>query len=406
MSGRDTPGADRMLARGGRWTASVTVLLIGAGVAPFIVLGRGDQLWDAWVVHNALFGLLLAVVLGLTAPVEPRNPVVWIIALATAMSGIQVLTAGTVLWLLEADGMSLSSPELAPAELRPPTAILQWLNAWTWVLIAVPLGTFLPLLFPDGRLPDRRWRVVGLLAASALVLVTVAMMAIAWPTSTVPMADAMTDMRGLGAVGRVGYLLLLLSVLASLLGLATRARRATGVQRQQIRWVGLGAGLFALALAVSFVLDPSAELFAVTAVPGSIALVGSFAVAILPYRLYEIDRIISRTVAYAVVTLVLVAVYAAVAVLPSAVFELESDLLVAAATLLAAALFLPVRSRVQVVVDRRFDRARYDAARVVDGFGTRMRHEVDAEAVVDELRSTVAVRPSWTSVWLHRERTP
>jgi len=222
VSGPDTPGADRMLARGGRWTASVTVLLIGAGVAPFIVLGRGDQLWDAWVVHNALFGLLLAVVLWLTAPVEPRNPVVWIIALATAMSGIQVLTAGTALWLLEADGMSLSSPELAPAELRPPTAILQWLNAWTWVLIAVPLGTFLPLLFPDGRLPDRRWRVVGLLAASALVLVTVAMMAIAWPTSTVPMADARTDMRGLGAVGRVGYLLLLLSVLASLLGLATR----------------------------------------------------------------------------------------------------------------------------------------------------------------------------------------
>ena len=123
MSGRDTSGADRTLARGGRWTASVTVLLIGAGVAPFIVLGRGDQLWDAWVVHNVLFGLLLAVVLWLTAPVEPRNPVVWIIALATAMSGIHVLTAGTVLWLLEADGMSLSSPgsRRRHSDRRPPS---------------------------------------------------------------------------------------------------------------------------------------------------------------------------------------------------------------------------------------------------------------------------------------------
>jgi len=108
------------------------------------------------------------------------------------------------------------------------------------------------------------------------------------------------------------------------------------------------------------------------------------------------------------VTTVLVGVYGALTVVPAALLGLESDLLVAAATLLAAALFLPVRSRVQAVVDRRFDRARYDAARVVDGFGTRMRHEVDADAVVDELRSTVAaaVRPSWTSVWLHRERVP
>lgn len=279
MSGRDTSGADRMLARGGRWTASVTVLLTGAGVAPFIVLGRGDQLWDAWVVHNVLFGLLLAVVLWLTAPVEPRNPVVWIIALATAMSGIHVL------------------------------------------------------------------------------MVTVTMMAIAWPTSTVPMADATTDTRRLGAVGRVGYLLLLLSVLASLLGLATRARRATGVQRQQIRWVGLGAGLFALAMTVSFVLDPSAELFTVTAVPGGIALVGSFAVAILRYRLFELDRLMSRTVTYAVVSAVLIAVYSAITVVPSAAFDLQSDLLVAAATLVAAAVFVPVRARVQAAVDRRFNRA-------------------------------------------------
>lgn len=132
----------------------MTVLLIGAGVAPFIVLGRGEQLWDAWIVHNALFGLLLAIVLWLTAPVEPRNPVTWIIALATAVSGIQVLTAGVAVWLLEADGISVSPAEIAPTALDLPIAILQWLNAWTWVLIAVPLGTFLPLLFPDGHLPD------------------------------------------------------------------------------------------------------------------------------------------------------------------------------------------------------------------------------------------------------------
>jgi len=364
-------------------------------------------MWDAWIVHNALFGILLAIVLWLTAPVEPRNRVMWIIALATAVSGIQVLTAGVTVWLLEADGTSVAAAEVAPAALDRPIAILQWLNAWTWVLIAVPLGTFLPLLFPDGHLPDRRWRVVGALAATALVLVTAGLMAIAWPSSTVPIADALTDRGGIGAVVRVGYLLLLLSVLASLLALATRARWASGVQRQQIRWVGLGAGVFALATAVSFVVDPTSELFAVTAVPGGIALVGSFAVAIRRYRLYEIDRIVSRTVTYGLVTAVLAGVYALVAVVPSALFELDSDLLVAAATLAAAAAFVPVRRAVQSVVDRRFNRARYDAEAVVGRFALGLRHDLDVSYLADDLHRVVGatVQPAHVSLWLAGRRT-
>ncbi|CAN5891287.1 hypothetical protein BH23ACT10_BH23ACT10_16350 [soil metagenome] len=398
----DSVRADGPMTRGGRWVAVATAVMVVAGVLPFLALGRADQLWEAWIVHNALFGLLLAVVLWLVAPVEPRNPVVWIIALAAGMSGIQVLTGGAVLSLLDAAGIGVNPQQLPPAALDAPIAVLQWFNAWTWVLIAVPLATFLPLLFPDGRLPGRRWRAVAWLAAAALALVVVTMMAVAWPSSTIPVAEAMAEPRGVAAVGRVGFPLLLASVLASLLAPVVRARRAGGVRRRQIHWVGFGAGMFALVTAVSFVLDPSARLFAITAVPGGIALVGSIAVAILRYRLYEIDRLISRTATYALVTAVLVGVYALVAVVPSAMLDVESDLLVAAATLAAAAVFVPVRRRVQQVVDRRFNRARYDAALVVERFGDRLRDDLDVDGLTGDLRGVVAatVQPAHVSLWL------
>jgi hypothetical protein len=131
------------------------------------------------------------------------------------------------------------------------------------------------------------------------------------------------------------------------------------------------------------------------------------AVAVLRYRLYEIDQIISRTATYAVVSAVLVTVYAAVAVVPSAVFDLDSDLLVAAATLAAAAVFVPVRRRVQALVDRRFNRARYDAQQVVDRFGSRLRADVDMAHLADDLRRVVGatVQPAHVTLWLAGDRT-
>ncbi len=146
---------------------------------------------------------------------------------------------------------------------------------------------------------------------------------------------------------------------------------------------------------VSLVLD-------VAFIVGFLGVAVSITLAILRYRLYEIDRIISRAATYAVVTAVLVGVYVLVAVLPSAVFDLKSDLLVAAATLAAAALFVPVRRRVQAVVDRRFNRARYDAQRVIERFGSRMRDELVLDGLTRDLHAVVAatVRPSRAWVWL------
>ncbi len=396
---------DHRWARGGRFLAVATVGMVTAGLGVFVGLGRVTDLWEAWVIHNALAGVGLAVVLWLVARAEPRNPVVWIVALVTVMSGVQVLAAGVVVGLLDAAGVRGSPQALAPAALDTTTAIISWFNAWSWVLIVVPAATFLPLHFPNGHLPGPQWRVVAWLSLGALVLVTLGMMAAAWPTSTVPVADAMAAPSGIASAALFGYPLLLVAAAASVSSMVHRARRASGPQRQQIRWAGFGAGVFALVTGFSYLFDPSGEVFKVVVIPGLAALLGGLAIAILRYRLYEIDRIVSRTVTYGLVTAVLVGVYALVAVVPAALFDLQSDLLVAGATLVAAAAFGPVRRRVQAVVDRRFNRTRYDAEQVADRFGARLRDEVDLDGLTTDLREVVAatVQPVHVSLWLRKD---
>jgi len=159
-------------------------------------------------------------------------------------------------------------------------------------------------------------------------------------------------------------------------------------------------GGFVLNVAAQAVDDGSAPVWVTTIVVGFIP--AAILVAILRYRLFELDRLMSRTVTYAVVSAVLIAVYSAITVVPSAAFDLQSDLLVAAATLVAAAVFVPVRVRVQAAVDRRFNRARYDAALVVEQFASRLRHDVDLGALVRDLGDTVAttMQPAHVSLWV------
>jgi hypothetical protein len=181
-------------------------------------------------------------------------------------------------------------------------------------------------------------------------------------------------------------------------------RQATGERRQQLKWLACGAAITLVSFAVSQGLSTSAvgQLFGI----GVVALPVSIGVGILKYRLYEIDRIISRTLAYAIVTGLLVGIYAGLVLLATQVLSLSSPVAVAASTLAAAALFSPLRQRVQRTVDRRFNRARYDADQTVAAFAAQLKDAVDLDAVRDDLASVVhhALEPAHVSLWIsHRD---
>jgi hypothetical protein len=289
--------------------------------------------------------------------------------------------------------------------------------AWVAVLLlplwapAILLFPVVILLFPDGRLTARRWRWV--LVAYAL-LGAVACAAIFSPAIT---AVASHDVRldasgdviskhgsqsggGLGALVLVGIAVIWLSFVVHQV---LSWRRAEGERRQQLKWLASGAAVTLVVLAVSFGISSTSGAGEVLGL-GLAALPVGIGVGILKYRLYEIDRIISRTLAYTIVTGLLVGVYAGLVLLATHVLSFHSTVAVAAATLAAAALFSPLRRRVQHAVDRRFNRARYDADQMVSEFAARLKDAVDLDSVRDDLTGVVqqALEPAHVSVWISR----
>jgi hypothetical protein len=291
--------------------------------------------------------------------------------------------------------------------------------AWCPLIVTLPL---LILLFPDGWLPSPRWwpvlwayLAVGGSWPVSIYAVTIGAVA-AGNIHLVPGGDlqAVDDPAGSSAwLGSFEAILLPVLVVFWLVFVASQVlswRRASGERRQQLKWLMSGAAVCMAAVALIAVvgtLDTSASpalvaVFDVVTV-GFAALPVSVGVAILKYRLYDIDRIISRTMAYAVVTGLLVGVYAGLVLLATEVLQVHSTVAVAAATLVAAALFNPLRRRVQRRVDRRFHRARYDADQMVALFAARLKDTVDLDSVRDDLAGVVhqALEPAHVSLWIN-----
>ena len=282
-----------------------------------------------------------------------------------------------------------------------------------WAPGIVLLG-LLVLLFPDGRLPSSRWR--WLVAAYAAV-------AALWMAGTVvltvrALADHRTQVDSGGnllllsghdpAAGwwnvlqNLFFPLLIACWLASIASQALSFRRSSGERRQQLKWLLAGSAATLVALGLAVLLRSVPWLSDVIGVIGFLALPVSIGVAVLRYRLFDIDRIVSRTLAYAIVTGLLVGVYAGLVLLTTEVFGFHTPVAVAASTLAAAALFTPVRRRVQRLVDRRFNRARYDAETTVAAFADRLKDAVNLDAARDDLAKTVhqALEPAHLSVWV------
>jgi len=287
---------------------------------------------------------------------------------------------------------------------------------------ALVLAGLVVLLFPDGRPPSPRWRwVLWLyLAAAALFIVGVVIASIGAIAGHDIRVDASGNLLVLshptgssmwwGVVEAVFLPVLAVCWLGSVAGQVTSYRRSSGVRRLLLKWLLTGSAVAGVGIPLTTVLS---GMRGFPGVAGSIA--GAFAllaipvclgVAIMRYRLFEIDRIVSRTLAYAIVTGLLVGVYAGIVLLATRVVSVNEPVAVAGSTLAVAALFNPLRRRVQRVVDRRFNRARYDADRVVAAFAARLQDAVNLDSVQHDLTSVVhqALEPAHVSVWLSQPR--
>ena len=288
-----------------------------------------------------------------------------------------------------------------------PAAVL--LENASWVVLTIALPPVL-VLFPDGVLPSRRWRWVlwsYLIVATGLFLLAYAAMVTVIVTQGVHL-DVGGGLAGFdhpsGSTAWVSKVIALFPVLLVFwLAFAARLvlswRGAAGDRRQQLKWLLAGSTVAVAGFILSNMvpaLDPGA-----VAVGVGVVLPVCLGVAILKYRLYDIDRIISRTLACAIVTGLLIGLYAGLVLLATRVLSFHTPVAVAASTLAAAALFNPLRRRVQLIVNRRFNRARYDADQMVAAFAARLKDAPDLDSVRDDLAAVVheALEPAYISVW-------
>jgi hypothetical protein len=392
------PPASVRLPAGRRWPWAVAIAALVISVAANVAYPnalndvRFTVLFFAIVVSFVTVGALLSV----RVPANRIGPL--ILGSGALLSTTVALGAWSAV-VSHHDGASLELVALAG---------LANDMGFTVPIVVVLVGV--PLIFPDGHLPSRRWRPV---VALTIVAVT---------------ADGLSRLLGPGPLGvaqtpnpfEVPALEPAMEVIegfaswssiigfgAAVLAVLVRYRGGDVVLRQQLKWLAAVASVGAVALPIGYIVPPSnvADVAFFVGNLSFLALPIAIAIAVLRYRLYEIDRIISRTIGWAVITSVLLAAFAVLVIGLQAVLAGQTQgqtLAVAASTLAAFALFQPVRRRVQAVVDRRFDRARYDAQRTADAFAERLRDEVELGVLTAELERTVqaAIRPSVATLWL------
>ena len=385
----------------------------------------GVLAWALWVlvVLGLAAGFWLEVLLRRAGRADPLDT-----AVGPTVATVTAATVGAVLagrrpghpvgWLLLACGLSLSAAGVAGGyapyglQARPGT-----LPAAAWVAMYYPatalvgfacLGLVL-LLVPTGSPPSPRWRWWAWLTAVAPAVLLLAMpLAPRPPEQRYQGVDNPLDLRPFdGALLWANQALLAVSVLGVLVGagsLVVRFRRARGIERQQLRWVVLAAALTGVGMVASVVLVAAGNQVLVGWVGGVCVALLPLAVgaAVLRYRLFDLDRIISRTLAYGLLTVLLGLGYAVVVLGLGRLLPQGSSLVVAGATLAVAAVFQPARRRIQAVVDRRFNRRRHDAAGTIAAFNDRLREEVDLEALTGELLAVVeqTMQPTQASLWL------
>jgi hypothetical protein len=374
------------------WTLWLLTVAIGVGLT-------GAALEDGIVqfLSYAIFVLVFATVGALVATRRPRNPIGWIL-----------LSAGVA---YEIGGMSVASAEGGGTGSWD--TLMAWVGSWVWMAAIGPVGTFGLLLFPSGRLPSARWRPVAWLSGAGLAALICGLAlepgrfddtAIENPLGF----DAVPWLPG--ALSAAGAIALVCGLLGSIASLRARYASARLDERQQLKWLLFAATLVAAGVAITVPIesfaDPSWSDLANAITTLTVASVPiAMGIAILRHRLYDVDVVINRTLVYGALTVTLGAAYLGSVLLVGLAVG-KSGFAVAVSTLAVAALFRPARERIQGAVDRRFYRRRYDAALTLEAFGTRLRDEIDLEALGADLRGVVreTVQPASVTLWLRSER--
>jgi hypothetical protein len=367
-------------------------LLRQAGLSELAILEAAGLPLAAAAVTAATVGAVLA-------SRRPRHPVGWLLLVVGLSGQFSNLASDYVHY----------GVMVRPGGLPAAGYLTGFYNSGTVVMVTC-IG-FVVLLTPTGSLPTPRWRWWARIQVSATLLLVVAAALTPHPlepedpTFESPLAApaALSDL--LAVAGVFGVVTLLGGLLAAAVSLVVRFRRARGLERQQLRWLALAAALSAVALLVAVATAVlGGPLGAVLVAAGiSVALLPlATGAAILRYRLYDLDRIVSRTLAYGLLTLLLGGGYAVVVLGLGQLLGRDSSLVVAAATLAVAALFQPVRRRIQQGVDRRFNRRRHDAAHTIATFSARLRDQVDLTTLTGELLAVVdqTMQPTRASLWL------
>jgi hypothetical protein len=398
MGAREAPmNGGRVPARAVAWLA--WALCAVCVTLTILALVFGARNYDSLAVFltevgpGALLAVSFPVVGALIATHRPRNPIGWIFCTVGVSQSLVTFTYEYGTNALRA------APGVAPGG---PLAI--WLGQWIWAPGIGLLLTFVPLLFPDGRLPSRRWRPVAWLSAMPIALICVVIAAVLWPRRGPALLDA-TDQELFGAGSAVVVSLFWLMVVCGLACVTApfvRFRRARGIERQQLKWLAFASAMTILGFVATQVASSLRQGLVLLSLPLVPSIPAAAGVAILRYRLYEIDRIINRTLVYGALTAVLGLGYAAVVLGLGQLLPQDSSLVVAAATLAVAGVFQPARRRIQAAVDRRFNRRRYDAAQTIAAFSARLREEIDLDTLSAELVAVVnhTMEPTQVSLWL------
>ena len=395
------------------WCMCATSLVLTVLGLVFLIMSRsrtGAPVYDFWLV-NTLIAIGFSTVGAVITPRLPRqNPVGWLFCTIGLVGGVRLFVAEYAIVTL------LAEPGSLPSTL-PGGETLAWISSWVWVL-HLGLFVFLALLFPDGRAPSSRWR--PLVWGIGVVLVAGTVSVALWPETARgfdllnhPLGtEVATDV--INPVETIVYALGLIAA-ASLLA---RLRGSRGVERQQVKWFTYAVAVLAISATLAYVVFESMGIVwlgwvsSVLVIASVVGLPVAVGIAILRYHLYNIDLIINRTLVYGPLTVVLAVLYFGSIVVLQLLFRAlsgeGSQLVVVASTLAIAALFNPLRRRIQGFIDRSFYRRKYDAVKTLGAFSAKLRDETDLDALSDDLIGVVreTMQPAHVSLWLRPDPAP
>jgi hypothetical protein len=384
------------------WALSVALTALSLLLLALIRSHPGIHVFDYWL-NNSL--VVIDVTVGaIVASRRPENPVGWLLCLSGVAISTSTFASQYAIYAL------LARPDSLPAG-----EAMAWIASWTLPIMS-GVQVFYLLLFPTGRLPSRRWRWLAWLTVAFILVggVTAAFSPGAHLGSLGPIRNPL-GIEGLTPIYKaVLYTMSPALFLAAAFSLFVRLRRAVGVERQQLKWLAYAAGgavIVSILLIITIAIDTprwfewSANVIVIAVTPGVPLAIG---IAILRYRLYDIDVIINRTLVYGSLTATLVAIYFGGVATTQVIFrsltgqEQQPQLAIVVSTLAIAALVNPLRRRIQSFIDRSFYRSKYDAAKTLEGFSAKLRDETDLEALRDDLVGVVreTMQPAHVSLWL------